>query len=69
MHTQWLFLVLLVGDIASAVFGQETRISRKHKDQFMKTARMDRNHGGLEAEVHCNDSNKSVDYQAGPEPL
>ena len=38
IHTQWLFLALAIGDMASAMFGQATRIRKKHKDVFMKAA-------------------------------
>lgn len=43
LHTRWLFLALAVGDIASAMFGQGTKISQKHKDEFMKAAGTDEN--------------------------
>ena len=43
IHTQWLFLALGVGDMAYAMFGKGAKISKKHKDEFMKAAGTDRN--------------------------
>lgn len=38
IHTQWLFLALAIGDMASGMFGQAMRMKKNHKDEFMKAA-------------------------------